>query len=109
MIYEVEKLALDGGYYSNVRAKFDPMLGTHKMPEEDREKVREIIHEFVMEGILTWGLNKHNPSPEFIKVTRYGEGCLKSEEILPYDPVGYLKSLREQIPNLDETIKRLYG
>jgi len=105
LLNRVENLALSKGFYSEVTPwRYGGQVTEHKMPEEDREKVREIIGEFVVEGILTWGINELNPGPPFLKVTNYGQDCLSVAEILPHDPDGYLKYLRNEIPTIDETV-----
>lgn len=101
----VESIALAKGFYSDATPwTYGGQVTEHKMPQEDREKVREIIGEFVIEGILTWGINELNPGPPFLKVTEYGQECLKAGGTLPHDPDGYLKYLQSEIPTIDETI-----
>jgi hypothetical protein len=101
----VENLVLSKGFYSGATSwSYGGQVTEHKMPQEDREKVREIIGEFIVEGILTWGINELNPGPPFLKVTKYGQDCLLAGDVLPHDPDGYLKYLRGEIPAIDETI-----
>ena len=105
IINDVERIAVNRGYYQNFPEY--QHLGEsikHKMPKEDREKVREIINDFVIEGILGWGINEHNPGPPFLKVTRYGKECIDKESPQPYDPDGYLKYLKSEIPDIDDVI-----
>lgn len=74
------------------------------MPREDMEKVREIISDLLMEGVLMWGISSSQPGPPFFKVTRHGKMVLQHGEPQPYDPDGYLRYLKQEIPTLDETI-----
>lgn len=74
------------------------------MPQDDREKVREIINDLLVEGIIGWGINESNPAPPHLKVSRHGKEVLKYGHPQPYDPDGYLKYLKKEIPNLDDTI-----
>jgi len=105
LLNTVENLVLSKGFYFGATPwGYLGQVTKHKMPQEDREKVREIIGEFVVEGILTWGINELYPGPPFLKVTKYGLDCLSAGEILPHDPDGYLKYLRNEIPTIDETI-----
>ncbi|MFA6072779.1 MAG: hypothetical protein WC758_01570 [Candidatus Woesearchaeota archaeon] len=104
ILWGVDALALQKGFYSTSPTYYSSTSGEHKIPKEDREDVRLIINEFLIEGILSWGINESNPNPPFLKVTRYGEECLKYNQPQPYDPEGYLKYLKTEIPNLDNTI-----
>lgn len=98
-----ERLAINKGFFKDAPT-WSYGITTHKMPREDREKTREMINDLVIEGILGWGLNERNPGPPFLKVTTYGQVCLSHAEPQPYDPDGYLKYLKSEIPNLDETV-----
>ena len=105
LLNDVERIALQKGYYQNASSwSYGGQVTEHKMPKEDREKVREIINDLVVEGILGWGINEHNPGPPFLKVTRYGQECINKEGPQPYDPEGYLKYLKSEIPNVDDII-----
>jgi len=76
------------------------------MPQEDRERVRQIVWEFILQGILAIGLNEADLGLPFVSVTEHGKKVLESGEIwLPYDPDGYLKNLKTEIPNIDPIIE----
>jgi hypothetical protein len=75
------------------------------MPQDDREKVRQIVWEFILQGILAIGLDELNPDFPFVSITEHGKQVLESGQTLPYDPDGYLKKLRTEIPNLDPIIE----
>ena len=104
ILHDVEQLALKRGFYKDQPTYSFGGSDDHKMPVNERENVRLIINEFLIEGILSWGINEHNPNPPFLKVTRYGEECLKHGMPQPYDPDGYLKYLKSEIPTLDDII-----
>ena len=79
-------------------------LGTGReirMPEEDRVKVRQIVWQLIIEGILVPGVSDLQPDLPFLTVTEYGRKCLEEEGITPHDPDGYLKYVRDQVPSLD--------
>lgn len=44
-------------------------LTEYYIPREDREKVRQIVWEYILQGILTIGLNEVNPNFPFVRVT----------------------------------------
>ncbi len=105
ILNDVEYLVVQKGYYQNSATwSYRTQSTEHKMPKEDREKVREIINDFIVEGILGWGINEHNPGPPFVKITRYGQECIVKEGPQPYDPEGYLKDLKSEVSNVDDII-----
>jgi len=73
---------------------------------EDREKVREILWELLLQGVISPGLSEMNPSLPFFKLTDYGIKVVESKEIQPHDPDGYLSYLKSEIPNVDPEIER---
>ena len=80
--------------------------GLCRMPQEDREKVRQIVWELILQGVLTIGLNESNPDFPFLSLTEHGNKVLESGETgLPYDPDGYLRKLKTEIPNIDPIIE----
>lgn len=100
----VDQRLLSKGFYKESTEWLHGTVGRHKMPEEDMEKIREIIGELLLEGVLMWGLNIANPEPPFLKVTKYGEEVLKAGEPTPHDPDGYLAYMKKEIEGVDETI-----
>ena len=105
LLNAVENLAINKGFYANRKPWYYGGLSSeHKMDIQDRESVRLIINEFLIEGILSWGINEQNPNPPFPKVTKYGEKCLQHGIPQPYDPDGYLNYLKSEIPLVDDVI-----
>lgn len=105
VINQTETIARAKGFYKDaVPYMYSPGGPKHYMPKEDREKVRQIIWNLILQGVMTPGINEFNPDLPFIRVTDYGHECLKSMEILPHDPDGYLQYLRKEIPQIDGTI-----
>ena len=72
---------------------------------DDEEKIREIISDLVNEGVLYWGINKGQAGPPFFKISRMGKKVLEHGYPQPYDPDGYLKGLKQEIPNLDGLVE----
>lgn len=103
ILNKTETIAISKGYYRD-EPKWSYGVTPHQMPMKDREKTREIINDLVVEGIIGWGIDERNPGPPFLKVTRYGQECLSHTGPQPYDPDGYLKYLKSEIPNVDDTI-----
>lgn len=106
IIDETDSVARSKGFYKDATPwGYSPYSINRFMPEEDREKVRQIVWEFILQGILAIGLNELNPSFPFISITEHGKEVLESGETLPYDPDGYLKKLKTEIPSLDPLIE----
>lgn len=102
---ETDLFARSKGFFQNAQpwGYFGKM--DRYMPREDREKGRQIIWEFIIQGVLAIGLNEDNPSFPFLSITEHGKTVLASSEILPYDPDGYLRKLKTDIPSLDPIIE----
>ena len=101
----VETKLLERGEYKDLPETWYGTLGRHKMPEEDMEKIRQIISQLVNQDVLTWGWNIENPAPPSLRVTDYGRESLQASEPIVHDPDGYLIALKREIPTLDPTIE----
>lgn len=105
IINQTETVARSKGFYKDAQPyRYLGSSTQHYMPKEDREKVRQIIWDLILQGILTPGVSEQSPGLPHVGVTNYGHECLKSMEILPHDPDGYLKHLQNEIPSIDDTI-----
>ncbi|MDQ1279668.1 MAG: hypothetical protein QG670_930 [Thermoproteota archaeon] len=105
IINQTDTVARSKGFFVNATQwRYGGISTEHYMPIADREKVRQIVWEFILQGILAIGLNEMNPSFPFLSVTEHGRQVLESGQTLPYDPDGYLKRLNEN-PNLDPLIE----
>lgn len=106
VIDETDRVAHSKGFYQDAKPWGYSIGSIDKyMPMEDREKVRQIIWEFILQGIVAIGLNEHNPNFPHLSITEHGKTVLASGEILPYDPDGYLRKLKADVPNLDPIIE----
>lgn len=68
--------------------------------------VKEIIQEFENSGIIYEGnadlvMSSETTYPWFT-ITEYGKEVFLSDDWLPYDPEGYIKTLKIAIPSLDD-------
>ncbi len=104
IISAVEQRLAQKGIYKDQPQWSSGVGGWHSMPEEDVEKVREIINDLVVEGALMWGVSFQEPGPPWVKVTKSGEKVLADGEPAPHDPDGYLGYLKREVPSIDETI-----
>jgi hypothetical protein len=62
---------------------------------------RELLQEFVNNNLLFIGYGDSQFAPWFT-LTEYGVECIKKGELLPFDPNGYLVSLQNRVPGLDD-------
>ena len=106
ILNQTESVARSKGLYADAKPwSYGGQVTEHFMPIEDREKTRQIVWEFILQGILAIGLDELNPNFPFVSITEYGKKVLESGQTLPYDPDGYLRKLRTEIPNLDPLIE----
>jgi hypothetical protein len=108
IIDETDSTARSKGFYKDVKPHSFLGYGSGSqkyMPSDDREKVRQIVWEFILQGILAIGRAETNPNFPFVSITEHGKKVLESGETLPYDPDGYLRKLKTDIPNLDPIIE----
>jgi hypothetical protein len=105
LMNDTERVALSKGFYAGAQPwRYSGQVTEHRMPQEDREKVRQLIMDFMIEGILSPGINEVNPSLPFLKVTRHGKMVLDAGHPIAYDPEGYLTYLKTEVPNVDPVI-----
>ena len=78
--------------------------------QSDGYLVLDMFHELYREGIVASG---HSPTAigqamtwPFYRVTEYGQKVLSEEDYVPHDPEGYLRQIKEEIPDIDSTIIR---
>lgn len=65
--------------------------------------VREIVQELITAGYLYPGTaGDFNSGYPWLTITGYGKEAFSKEDWLPYDPDGYIKSLKAKIPALDD-------
>jgi hypothetical protein len=108
IIDAADSVARSKGFYKDAKPYHYGGYGSGSdkyMPSNDREKVRQIIWEFILEGILTIGRDEANPNFPFVSITEHGKVVLKEGETLPYDPDGYLRKLKTEIPSLNPIIE----
>ena len=75
------------------------------LPVTDRERIRQLFWEFIIQGIIVIGKDDHNETWPWYKVTEWGEKVLEEGEVVPHDPVGYIERLLRENPNLDPVME----
>ena len=63
--------------------------------------VREEIHGLYTANVLLPGYAGGNGSGSVFTISMFGAECINTGDILPFDPDGYVKALRQRIPTID--------
>ncbi len=70
----------------------------------DENKVREILWDFIIQRVLTLG-DYHNAGWPHLSLTEYGSKAINSVGPIPNDSSGYIKALKDAVPDLDPIIE----
>jgi hypothetical protein len=76
----------------------------YSLNQSDRNKVRSIIWNLILEQVLTIG-DFHSDTWPHLSVTEYGSKITSSKQAVPNDPSGYISRIRNEIPDLDPIIE----
>jgi hypothetical protein len=104
VISGVETLAVQRGLFESTRRPSPGVEVTLRLPAEDRERVRHILWDLVLEGVVFPGASETETQLNFLKLTPHGRQVLDRGGASPYDPEGYLIYLKREIPNVDPVI-----
>jgi hypothetical protein len=74
------------------------------MPDEDKDLVRQIIWNLIIEGIIVPGASSYQPEVNFLTLSTYGRSVINDTPPAPYDPDGYLRHLTSSLPALDPIV-----
>ncbi|MGA2526259.1 MAG: hypothetical protein ABSF79_06535 [Smithellaceae bacterium] len=67
-------------------------------------QIEEVVWRLLVEGVLSPGFNSANPKLPWFHLTDFGNMVINSPEPNPYDSLGYIKHIRSQISNPDNTV-----
>lgn len=99
---EVDRSGRDFFQLADIRVHFQTFSTNNSLNFNDVfRKIREIINEFINNNLLMWGNGAEEGMP-FISLTNFGKDCLQEDDLIPYDPEGYINEIKQQIPKLDE-------
>ena len=85
---------------------------SHLEREEVFSIAREIVHELMNMGALYPGQRGQIYGSDFypwLTITEYGKELFASEDWLPYDPEGYLKAVKANVPEIDDVTLAYVG
>lgn len=54
----------------------------------------EVMWKFIIQGVITPGINASNPNLPFFRITDYGQQVLEADRFVPHDPAGYISEVR---------------
>gem|GEM_PF-2518967 len=79
--------------------------------KKDSRVFRETFWELVSQNLAVIGSNARSGGDKlpYVSITEYGAKCWEEKKILPYNPDGFLDSLCEDIPDIDEITKLYFG
>ena len=75
-----------------------------ELPPQDQRILTEILSSLIRQGILVLGPTIEEAQSNYYTISRYGEDCLQSGEVIPHDPEGYVALLKARVPALDSVI-----
>lgn len=100
--------------YNHLKQKSKTQMGhifkyfTDEVGKDETRKneliILDIIHELVTNNILRPGIDRSNCKYPWLGLTEYGKKCIEEENLLPFDPEGYIKEVKDQIPNIDDVV-----
>jgi hypothetical protein len=100
----VASIAIEKGYISNPQGGTFGFGGSVPLSGKDEDNVREIIWNLIIERVVTIGMNSSNTNWPWLSLTKYGLEVAGSAEPVPHDPTGYLKRIKQVIPQIDPII-----
>lgn len=101
----IAEIAVNKKIVSNPRPQNTTVYGGYfVLQKNDKELVREVIWNLIIERVITLGMNSDNPTWPWLKLTAYGKTIVSSKLPVPHDPSGYLKQINIEIPALDKVI-----
>ncbi|XXX79225.1 hypothetical protein WMF30_10665 [Sorangium sp. So ce134] len=68
------------------------------------QHVRELLWQFMSQGILAFGMDPTNDSWPFYALTEYGRKVVSEAAPQPYDPDGFLAEFRSKVPTAHATV-----
>lgn len=77
-----------------------------RLNPKDELNVNQIIWDLIVDRVLTFGSDRSNQEWPFLRLTEFGKCIVEKKEPSYYDPDGYLETLENLVPNLDDVIKQ---
>jgi hypothetical protein len=115
---QVERRRPSGRGAEEIDVRIHSLLPDFKFPPLDQDTAKaqvgaliyQVYHELYLERIIFPGSanpNSSNPTSwPYYQITNHGRRVLETIEYSPYDPDGYLRRLKSEVPGVDETLVR---
>lgn len=98
LILEIAHEAVNAG----LKKSSDSSDYAHMLSDKEHDRAREVITNLITEGVIMWGLNRHNPQAPFMGITEYGNKVFDAGEMIPHDPDGYLSNFKKNVPQAND-------
>lgn len=104
MCTELAYISRDRGLRFGHHNAWNDFHGTIKLHANLPPKISDLVWDLIVEGVIRPGSSSGNWLP-FIHLTEFGDEAIK-QPASPYDPEGYIKSIKQKVSNVDEVIVR---
>lgn len=92
-----------GFQINDIRIHFEEQCG-HDVCKENEIAILEETQQLTINSILMPGHDWGNFRYPLLRLTEYGRKCIEEENILPFDPDGYIEGVKSSITNIDEVV-----
>jgi len=105
ILTQVGRVAYSRQLWSPPKPPRRPEDAGEMVPKEDSDTMKAILWQLIVQGVLVPGVPGDEQSgwPSFF-ITEHGKDYLKAEGNAPYDPEGYLMSIKNDSPNVDDVV-----
>jgi len=102
VLHRVALLAADAGLWEPPQPIAEPFRGAagQMLDPRDQSAIRGVLWQLVGTGVLT-PRSMLDDMNQFFELTGYGVEVLQEQEPSPYDPMGFMRRLRSEAPNLE--------
>jgi len=80
-----------------------------KIAKASEVAILEEIHQLVVNNILMPGHDVSSFGYPGLRLTEYGRKCIEEENILPFDPDGYMEGVKSSVTNIDDIVLTYLG
>lgn len=87
------------------RSSMDGNPLTGRIRDRVAEEVRQLLWQFVVQGLLVPGMNQSNPDWPWYRLTARGEEVAKAGAPQPYDPDGFIAFFDRKNPEADPVVR----
>lgn len=109
LVESVATLCLTKSIYPNLAPNSHGGYATDRIPRNEREplfdSVQMTLWQLLAQGVIVWGLGgRSNDQYPWFRLTDYGRVVVAAGKAQPYDPDGFLREFRKQVPTADPIV-----